>query len=129
MSGLSRNPCLYQVNTKILLHELSQKIGKQAKLQDIPNDLLDQWAKRFEWIWLLGVWQTGPKGRDVSLKNEVWIPSYKQQLPDYSSNDISGSPFAIQAYTLNSQFGSSQDLTEFRKRSTFGIVNVEKLNT
>ena len=62
-----RHPLLYQINTRVLLGELGRTLGRRAALDDLPDDFLDGVAARgFEWVWPLGVWQTGPAGtRDL----------------------------------------------------------------
>ncbi len=53
-------PCLYQINTRVWLRDLSQNLARQATLNDIPDGELDQLAQAgFDWLWFLGVWQTG----------------------------------------------------------------------
>ena len=54
------HPSLYQINTRVWLQELSREIGRSATLDDVPNLELDRLAEhRFDWIWLLSVWETG----------------------------------------------------------------------
>ena len=66
------NPALYQVNTRVLLTDLSRRLNRPASLDDIPDRELDRLARDgFEWVWFLGVWQTGSAGRKVSLENAV----------------------------------------------------------
>ena len=53
-------PLLYQINTRVWLTELSQKLGRTATLDDIPDAELDRLvAMGFDWVWFLSVWQTG----------------------------------------------------------------------
>ena len=60
-------PSLYQINTRILLQELGRRLNRPATLDDVPDADLDQWAALgFDWVWPLGVWQTGPMAREVS---------------------------------------------------------------
>jgi len=55
------HPSLYQINTRVWLTELSQKLGRPATLDDIPDAALDSLARMgFDWVWFLSVWQTGP---------------------------------------------------------------------
>jgi hypothetical protein len=64
-----RYPSLYQVNTRIRLRELSRCLGRPATLDDLPDQELDRFAALgFDWLWLLGVWQTGPAGRAVAAR-------------------------------------------------------------
>ena len=58
---------LYQINTRVWLTELSQKLGRPATLDDIPDAELDRLAEMgFDWVWFLSVWQTGPAAQQVS---------------------------------------------------------------
>ncbi|MGQ9873556.1 hypothetical protein [Leptodesmis sp.] len=54
------NPSLYQVNTRVWLRQLSQQLNRPATLDDIADAALDEWISLgFDWIYFLGVWQTG----------------------------------------------------------------------
>lgn len=111
----SKHPALYELNTRGRLSEISQDIGRRATLDDFSSAELDRLAARgFEWVWLLGVWQTGEVGRRISRSlPELW-PGYEQALPGLEEDDICGSPFAIAAYTVSSDFGGDQALALFR---------------
>lgn len=110
-------PSLYQINTRVLLQERGQQLGRAATLDDVPDADLDRWAGLgFDWVWLLGVWQTGTAARDVSRSNPDWRHEYLQQLPDLREEDISGSPFAIQAYAPHRDFGGRDALLRIRER-------------
>jgi hypothetical protein len=63
-----RHPSLYQINTRVWLDELGAEHGRSATLEDVPDSALDEIvADGFDWVWLLGLWQTGEAGRQVSL--------------------------------------------------------------
>ena len=110
-------PYLYQINTRVWLGERSRQLGRRATLQDIPDQLLDEIVARgFDYVWFLGVWQTGPAGRAVSLAHPEWLEEYRRTLPDFSDADVSGSPFAIQRYALHSDFGGPEDIAALRDR-------------
>jgi hypothetical protein len=67
------NPSLYQINTQVWLRKLSGELGREVTLADILDDDLDILARQqFNWIYLLGVWQTGNAGRTVSRSNLEW---------------------------------------------------------
>ena len=94
-----RYPSLYQVNTRAWLYDLGLSLGRSATLDDATNAWLDQIADDgFDWVWPLGVWQTGEAGRQVSLTQPEWQPEYRELLPDFTAADVCGSPFAIRAY-------------------------------
>lgn len=111
------HPLLYQVNTRVLLTSLSSMLEQRATLDDIPDDIIDRIADDgFDWVWLMGVWQTGPAGRQVSLGSPELRREYRDALPDFSDLDVSGSCFAIQSYSVHSDFGGNIALKRFRQR-------------
>jgi hypothetical protein len=113
VTPLPAYPTLYQINTRILLGE----IGPQAVLDDIADARLNRLAALgFDAIWMLGVWQTGPAGRQVSRTQPEWRRGYPQDLPDVKEDDICGSPFAVQSYTVNRDFGGDEALARLRQR-------------
>ena len=112
-----QNPSLYQINTRIWLQELSTSLKTKAILNDISDQQLDGLADAgFDWIWLLGVWQTGPAGRKVSREKVQWQAEYHELLPDYREQDISGSCFAIQQYEVHTDYGGNAALADLRER-------------
>lgn len=70
----------------------------------------------FDYVWLLGVWQTGAAGRKVSLENEQWRREFQELLPDYCDDDVCGSCFSIRSYSVNSEFGGNFALDRIRDR-------------
>jgi hypothetical protein len=109
-----RYPLLYQINTRVLINEIGASLGRPATLDDVPRGILDDVGQRgFEWVWLLGVWQTGPAARAVSLAQ---IDSFRGDLPDIRPADVCGSPFAITDYRVHHDFGGERALAGFRTR-------------
>jgi hypothetical protein len=106
-----RHPSLYQINTRIWLGELSRAADRPVTLADVPDAALDAVAALgFDWVWLLGVWQTGPVGRQISLEVRELLREYRRLLPDFTDADCCGSPFAVQAYTVHADFGGNDAL-------------------
>lgn len=109
-----RYPSLYQINTRVWLRELAGQ-GPPLTLDQISDGHLDRWAQAgFDWIWPLGVWQTGPAGREVS--RNLWRAESAGSQSDLTEEDITGSPFAIQAYQVHRDFGGDDALARFRER-------------
>jgi glycosidase len=109
-------PSLYQVNTRVYLGELGRALGRPATLDDWPDAELDRLAARgFDWLWPLGVWQTGAAGRICARTALDWTP-VRAVLPDLSDADIVSSPFAITAYAANADFGGDGALGRLRER-------------
>src|SRR5215813_10043893 len=113
----SRYPLLFQVNTRVMLTELSSSLGRSATLDDIPDRQLDLWAASgFDWVWLLSVWQTGPAGQTISRTRNDWRREFEQTLPDLRDADIIGSGFAIVSYTVHRDLGGRAALARLRQR-------------
>jgi alpha amylase-like protein len=110
-------PSLYQINTRVWLTELSRKQGRKATLDDIPDAELDRLAEMgFDWVWFLSVWQTGPAAQKVSRSNAGWRKEFHETLPDLKDEDIAGSGFAIQSYTVHRDLGGDEALARLRER-------------
>jgi hypothetical protein len=112
----SRFPALYQIDTRIAVSEAAATLGRPATLDDLPDDLFDRAAARgFSWIWMLGVWQTGPMGRESS-RGPAARADLRADLPDLREADIVGSPFAIVGYQVHRDFGGEPALARLRER-------------
>lgn len=110
-------PALYQINTRVLITELSRKLMRAATLDDIPDDTLDEWrAGGFDWIWMLSVWQTGTAAQAVSRTNPGWLHEFAETLPDLTEDDIAGSGFAIRDYLVHQSLGGDVALARLRHR-------------
>jgi len=110
-------PSLYQINTRVWLTGLSNKLGKAATLDDIPDSELDHIAwMGFDWVWLLSVWQTGLAGQNISRANKEWRREFEETLPDLKEEDIAGSGFAITDYQVHKNLGGNAALHRLHER-------------
>jgi hypothetical protein len=108
-------PSLYQINTRLLLQEVSRQLRRRATLDDIPPTVLDRFVDLgFDWVWFLGVWQTGLAGRKIA-RSPDWRPGLQALLPDLREQDICGSPFAIRNYSVHADFGNDYELVHLRR--------------
>jgi glycosidase len=115
--ALSRYPSLFQINTRVWLTELSRDLRRPATLDDIPDAELDSLVEMgFDWVWFLSVWQTGPAAQQVSRSNAGWRKEFQETLPDLKDEDIAGSGFAIQSYTVHRDLGGAPALARVRQR-------------
>src|SRR5438477_204354 len=77
------NPALYEIHTRAWLHERSLELGGPAVLDDVTDEALDRIAALgFDWVWLLGAWQTGPASRAISLApgRDPYFPGWTDTL-------------------------------------------------
>jgi hypothetical protein len=112
-----RHPVMYELNTRVYLFERSRTLGRPATLDDMPDQFLDELATRgCEWLWLMGVWQTGQAGRTIARTHGDIRNACARALSDLSDEDITGSPFAVQQYSVNAEFGGDAALARLRQR-------------
>src|SRR5512138_695899 len=112
-----RYPSLFQVNTRAYLSELTTGLDHPATLDDVPGTQLDEWAAAgFDLVWFLGVWQTGPAGRQVSESTPGWLAEYRRVLPDFHMSDVCGSCFSVQDYRVHEAIGGDEALDRLRRR-------------
>ena len=110
---------LYEIDTRAWLGALGRRDGSPAPLtlDRVPEADLDRLAALgVDWVWLLGVWKTGPAGREVSLGHPDWLRHYREVLTDFREADVAGSPFAIQGYEVAARFGGDDALRQVRAR-------------
>ena len=109
----SAHPILYEISTRPWLYELSQKYGKSiTKLKDIPTTEFDNLKKSgIEIVWMMGVWKLGTYGLEFDRKQD-----YSGVLPDWTKDDVIGSPYSITEYECNPDIGTNDDLVWLRKQ-------------
>jgi hypothetical protein len=112
-----KHPSIYQMNTRVLLQERSAELRRVTTLDDLSDAFLDDIAaKGFQWVWPLGVWQTGTVGPDIARADPALVEEWKRVLPDLRDEDITGSPFAIVGYDTHRDFGGDEALARLRER-------------
>ena len=108
---------LYQVHTRLWLLQLTQTLGQPATLDDIPDAELSRIAGLgFNWLYLLGIWQTGQIGLHLARSNQQLVLEIRQILPDASETDICSSCFAITGYTAPVEWGGNAALERLLHR-------------
>ena len=55
------------------------------------------------YILILGIWQLGKYGLDF---DKAHANEYKSNLPDFTIDDVIGSPYAITEFVCNSELGT-----------------------
>lgn len=114
---------LYQVNTRLLLSESGRGLGRPATLDDISDTWLQDLAEHgFNWLYLLGAWDPGQRGRQLALQNNPLKNELRQVLPDLTEADIVGSCFATVGYCIPDAYGGPAALRRLRQRlHSFGM--------
>jgi len=111
------NPLLYEINTWTWLYGLSEREGRPITLDSVPDDVLDALAGwGLDAIWLMGVWERSPASRQIAREHPALQAEYRRALPDFTPDDISGSPYAIRRYEVDATLGGRAGLAALRER-------------
>ena len=72
MKTWPQNPLIYEINTWVWLQELRQQYQRPISLAEVPPaewDVLASWG--FDAVWLMGVWERSPAGRDIASRMRI----------------------------------------------------------
>ncbi len=115
MKELPRNPQLYEINCRVWLEALSRQAGHRITLGQVPRE---EWARLkdlgMDLVWLMGVWRPSQQGIRIARSHPDLQEAYRRALPDFTPEDIIGSPYAISAYRLDPSLGTEADLSRAR---------------
>lgn len=110
-------PLLYEINTWLWLRELTERTGSRVTLATVPDEELERLAAwGFDAVWMMGVWRRSAGARATSLARTDLQEAYRHALPDFSPDDIAGSPYAIPAYAVDPVLGGDEALATLRER-------------
>ena len=111
------HPLVYEINTRCWLRDLSIRHGRCLTLDTVPETEFSEWRRRgFTHLWLMGMWTTGPRARELAQSDPTLIAAYDALLPGWRAPDIGGSPYSIAAYTVPDALGGEAGLQSFRQR-------------
>jgi len=126
MKRLPENPQLYEINCRVWLAGLSRQAGRRITLGQVPQR---EWERLknlgMDLVWLMGVWLPSQQGIEIARNHPDLQQAYRQALPDFTPEDVIGSPYAVADYRLNPSLGTESDLTRVREalhRAGLGLV-------
>jgi glycosidase len=112
-----QHPVLYEINTRQWLADLSERLGRDIELGDVPDDEIQRLQQRgVTHVWLMGVWPTGPKSRNEAVGLEVLRSEYDKALPGWTDDDVLGSPYAVGMYSVSPLIGGDAALETLRNK-------------
>jgi glycosidase len=110
-------PLVFEINTRCWLQGLSDNAGGAVTLATVPEAEFVSWKKRgLTHIWLMGVWATGIKTRDVARARPELRALSAEAFGTGGDEYLASSPFAIAEYTVADSLGGSAALRQFRKK-------------
>src|SRR4051812_35763177 len=102
---------LYELNVRTWRTDRSRELGRPATFDDLSYEFLDHLVENgFTWLYLLGVWKTGPLSRQLSLADDPLRQYLATVLQDFSESDICGSPLAHAGYEVPEELGNDDAL-------------------
>jgi hypothetical protein len=115
---------LYELNVRTWASERSAELGRGATLDDLPDAWLEHLAEHgFTWLYLMGVWPTGPRSRAASLADVALRQYLVSVLPGATDADICGSPLSPASYACDPALGGDPALERLRDRArSFGLA-------
>ncbi len=114
---MRNNPHILEINARSWLRRLSNQHGRLVTLATIPTEIWDKIQHTgFDAVWLMGVWKTSPTAQKIARENADIQNQIRAIKPDFDSNDITASPYAVYEYTVDEALGGNEALAEFRKQ-------------
>lgn len=114
---IAAEPTIYEINTAAWLQRLRGKFGRALGLGDVPASEWDALAGlSVDAVWLMGVWERSPVGREIALRTPELRAGYQAALPDVQEDDVLGSPYCVRDYVVDARFGGAEGLRGARQR-------------
>jgi len=93
---VKEHPCLYLINTRLWLNQLSNKYETPLTIDKIPKTEWQALFDKYDHFWFMGIYKESDASRQHAQK---WSFQSRYALPDLDPNrDVAGSPFAIPEY-------------------------------
>src|SRR4051812_39191421 len=116
MENRPRKPIIYEINTWVWLQALSSRYAKTMDLSNVPPAEWDFLAGLgCNTVWLMGVWQRSPVGRQIALETAAIVDECRRVLPGMSESDVVGSPYCIKEYSVDPHIGGRTGLRAARE--------------
>lgn len=115
-SQKKNQPVIFEINTRVWIKRFSEN-GKQISLHHVPDRYWEKLADAgIDFVWLMGIWQTNKETCKRYCLTKDLMQEYSRSLPDWKIEDVIGSPYAIDAYTVHSLLGSDEDVIKIKKK-------------
>jgi hypothetical protein len=116
MSAWPRFPFIYEINTWAWLHALSKQCQQPVTLGEVPPAELDRLAGwGFDALWFMGVWERSPRSAQIAREHPALQEEFRRALPDYTPEDVVGSPYAVHRYVVDAHLGGPEGLAAVRE--------------
>ena len=112
-----RKSVLYEINTRIWLNDIQNRLGSNITLADIPDADLDRLKTTgYHAVWLMGIWKTSPYSRRLCANHPGLRAEAERILGDIRPDDLDASVYAVADYNVDSALGGNEALSILRNR-------------
>jgi hypothetical protein len=112
---LGTRPTIYEIHTAVWLGRLGDGTSGPLTLAEVPAAEWDRIAALpVDAVWLMGVWERSPIGRQMAIADPGISAGNREVLPDLSDADVIGSPYCVHAYAVDARFGGPDGLATAR---------------
>ena len=109
-------PVIHEVNTWAWLAELAAAFDRPVDLATVPAQAWDDLVMPgIDAVWLMGVWERSPRGVAVARQHPGVAADHRAALPDFTDDDVVGSPYCIRSYTVDAHLGGDEALAVARQ--------------
>jgi len=110
-------PWIVEINTWTWLRGLTLRYCRKMKLDCVPGFVWDELAATHaDGVWLMGVWRRSAACQQISLGDPNVLAEGRRLFSDFSPQDVSGSPYSIADYCVDSELGGADGLAEARRQ-------------
>ena len=94
---------------------MSRKYARPVTLATAPTEEWDTLSSfGVDAIWFMGVWERSTAGIGIAMQNEGLLEDFRRALPDFSAEDIVGSPYCVRRYVIDERLGGPTGLAAAR---------------
>lgn len=116
MKSCPKYPVIYEINTFVWLHGLSEKYNRPVTLETVPHEEWDFLGSLgIDAVWFMGVWERSPAGIQIAKRNEGLMSEFRKVMPDFRDEDLLGSAYCVRNYVVDSKIGGTEGLAHARK--------------
>ena len=113
---MRNNPHILEINARSWLKRHEREAGRKLTLAELPSAFWEKLQQNgFDAVWLMGVWKTSPVACKIARENADVRAQVHSIKPDFNTDDITASPYAVYEYTVDDYFGGNKALATFRK--------------
>lgn len=106
---------IYEINTIVWLHELSEKYNRTITLASVPANEWDYLESlSINAVWFMGIWERSPAGIKIASANNGLMSEFKTVLPDFQEKDLIGSAYCVKNYVADAKVGGTAGLAQAR---------------